>query len=374
MPEKVSNLIQLRRYWLSSQSIPHQVLDDSRLQNKLLSSGQAEQLQLELSRHLLKKVAKVLKRQRKPDSDWLNAEFIRPSVNFGCPITVTSGTEDYARIQHLWLLAIDMDAAVKDEGALVLNAVKDEAPVSGIDVRKYNIHPRAVQANLLRQHVALPTAGPIPSEKALPSNDVLNSPFSASRGAGGVKVPGSPTAISATSTLRSSASSDASDSMPRAPPYCQGRADKPTTIHGSHYATRENDGLRSTPETQDYALAIHNKSAGETTQSTTSLRVTPEPGSTLQHGRHPHRYSASTTYSSSMTTVVFQAKITTGGNITEVPFGTDNMAEAVEDIMAYVDWKNSDVGHNVPVDFKTFMSIMRYRPTASNALVLHRDQ
>lgn len=384
MSEKVSNnnLVALRSFWGNASSSPrqgHYAKDD----HLHLSEIQAEPLELELSRHVLKNVAKATKHDNKNDSSWLRAEYIKPSTEYGLPITVKSNTREFVRIQDIWMHAIQTDPSILDEGALVLNARKNGTPVTGINLAKYRISQAAVQSNVVstaEDGAALPQsrATPVPTSSLPPTSppapaiiehaDLSSGPISSPQ-SGGVKVSqNSPTAISPTSTLRSSTTSPvtSSDGMTRRP-YCVTRThqaeeyDRSTSMDSSSVSQQRS---ASNSPARDFGLPMQ--------ETPITQGTTPDPHFQLQHGDR-QRFSSSTAFSSASTTVTFQAIITTGSNATAIPFGIDHINEAVDDIMAFVDWKNSDGGRGVPVDFKTFMSIMRFRPTASNALILHKE-
>ncbi|KAL1645712.1 hypothetical protein SLS58_003596 [Diplodia intermedia] len=286
-------------------------------------TDQVEPLQFELSRHVLKKVVSAIKYKKKADASWLKLEYIRPSTEYGVPISIDSDDAEFFRIQTVWLNAVEADPTLKDEGALILKAKKNGIPVSGIDLAKYRVHPDAAQSNI--------------TAKAAPSSP------------GGIQVPkSSPTAVSPTSTLRSSYSPEAPD----------------------------NTMMRS----RSYPIPEHAYHAGE------SQKATGMAGSHQQSARHApgysteadealprrRRYSGSTAYSTAATTLTFQANITTGPNVVAVPFNLDNINETIDDVVAYVNWKNSEAGRLTPVDYKTFLSIMRFRPGPANALVVHK--
>ncbi|GME41811.1 hypothetical protein GTA08_BOTSDO14095 [Neofusicoccum parvum] len=396
MSDKVSQLVALRNFWRSLPPAPSVARQHDRSdlhsqyeQTEDLNGVAPDPLQFEFSRHVLKKAARVLKKSNKKanktDADWLNEEFIRPSNEFGRPIAATSGSPDLVKFQHLWELAVAIDPSIKDEGALIIDAKKNGSPVTGVDILKHKVKPETIQANVMpiiggkpalqqpqpgppaspHQPTAMPTSASTPNENLALSSDPVSSPVT-----GGVKVSqSSPTAISATSSLRSGTSSNASGGG---------------ITHASRYAAAatNSDGMFPVPFAQQHpeshglsnqnALAIQN-SPRMTAHDNTPSHLTPEPGF-QQFSRRPRRYSGSTTYSSSATTVTFQAMITSGGDVTAVPFGIDDMTETVEDVMAFVDWKNSDSGRCVPVDFRTFTSIMRFRPSASNALILCKKE
>ncbi|KAH7054294.1 hypothetical protein B0J12DRAFT_784354 [Macrophomina phaseolina] len=356
-------------------------------QREDLSEVQVETVQLELSRHILKQVYKVIKSDHKGDASWLYKDFIRPSVEFGCPITVTSNTFNYAKIENIWETAVKADPTIMDEGALVLSATKNGFPVRGLDLSRYAVRPAAVQANIVdsagnastpqqpRARVNMRESAPVPSPKpiqasmsppitpsAIPmptesvywSNSAITLP-------GDVKIPpSSPRPISPTSTLRSNSTSPRSPrGMKRAPPYSG------PSYHAGGYRSDSSASQQSTrantAPNRDFPVqkASHSK--------TTS----PDPGT--QMNDRQQRFSRASTCSTVATTVTFQANIATDGNISAIPFCFDDIPEAIDDIMAFVDWKNSNAGCSTLVNFSTFMSIVRFRPAQSNALVLCKE-
>ncbi|OJD33515.1 zygote arrest protein 1 [Diplodia corticola] len=295
-------------------------------------SSQVQPVQFELSRHILKKVASAIKFDERADASWLKIEFIRPSTEYGVPITVDSDDPKFFRIQNIWATAVQADPTIKDEGALILKARrKDGTPVSAIDPSKYHVPSDAVQSNVTAEPARHPSL----------SNLRGASPLGAS------KAPKlSPTAVTSASNLRSSASPEVPDNtmMHDRVPHA-GEIQKP-------------DGMAS-------ILGSNQQNARRAPGCDTEASEAP---------RRRRAYSGSTVYSPATTTVTFQANITTGPNIVAVPFDLDNINESIDDIVAYVDWKNSEVGRASPVDFKTFLSIMRFRPIQANAVVLRKAE
>ncbi|KAF4544123.1 Zygote arrest protein 1 [Lasiodiplodia theobromae] len=312
-----------------------------------------EHLQFEISRHVLKKVSKAIKSDNKADATWLKKEFINPSTEYGVPITVDSYGHELSRIQKLWNMAVEAEPSIEKEGALILNAKKNGTEVVGINLSKYGIKPNAVQFENATPTGSKPTQQYEPNSTAA-RHPTLTSVHAAASPSDGIKAESSPTAISPTSSLRSSSSPEVPDiPMMHPRPF-------PTSQRASHVGEPErSDGKAS-------MLSSRQQSAR------------PPPGQVSDTDKAPRRrrrrYSGSTTYSAANTTVTFQANITTGGNVSAIPFSLDNINEAIDDIIAYVDWKNSEGGRRSAVGFKDFLDISNFRSSASNALVLRKTE
>ncbi|KKY24852.1 hypothetical protein UCDDS831_g02192 [Diplodia seriata] len=305
---------------------------------------QVEPLQFELSRHVLKKVVSAIKFKKRADASWLKLEFIRPSTEHGVPVSVDSNDPEFFRIQDIWLKAVEDDPTLKDEGALILKAKKNGVPVSGIDLAMYRVHPDAAQSNITAK-----PAQPQPVSASARHPTLSSGPVPSSSGGFQVHKP-SPTAVSPTSSLRSSYSPEVPDnSMMRS-------RSNPISEH----AYNAGESQKATGMVEP-----HQQSAGHAP----AYRTQADQALPRRRG-----YSGSTAYSTAATTVTFQANITTGPNVVAVPFNLDNINETIDDVVAYVNWKNSEAGRLSPVDYNTFLSIMRFRPGPANALVVHKAE
>ncbi|KAF2140315.1 uncharacterized protein K452DRAFT_319821 [Aplosporella prunicola CBS 121167] len=265
-----------------------------------------------LSRDILRRVVTILtlKGGHEDDCSMIKKQYIKPSKRYGQPVSVNDG-EEYEVLKRLHELAVEYDGTLRKQGDLIAS-VESQQPLGFSD------------------------AMPLQSDKVVSTQAHMEDTFQVDK------------EVDSVQGSQSISDGQSVGSFDSCQPEVSPAPSTPQNGPGSISPRDKSDGGLPLDMPTEKRQHQHNKLGSSDSDASPPLQI-------------------------SNTTVSFEATITTNdGSSSKVPFSFRDMTQTLENIAAYVDWKNSASGMHCNVDFNSFISIRKFTSETSSALVVRR--